>query len=477
MVPADVRLLTSKELFISQAALTGEALPVEKFAADELMSGDGSPPTVEKWSSVFELPSICFMGTNVVSGTAQAVVVTTGPRTYFGSLAKAIVGKRAMTSFDRGVSAVTWLLLKFIGVMVPVVFIINGLTKGNWTEAFFFSLAVAVGLTPEMLPMIVTANLARGAVVMSRHKAIVKNLNSIQNFGAMDILCTDKTGTLTRDKIILERYLDIHGDEKEDVLEYGYLNSYYQTGLKNLMDKAVLRHGEVERSLKLQERYRQVDEIPFDFVRRRMSVVVEEENTKHLLICKGAIEELLSISTRAESNGEVVPIEDALREQMRALTHDLNEDGLRVIAVAYKETDPKQRVYSVKDETDMVLVGFLAFLDPPKETAAEAIRALAQHGVQIKVLTGDNEVVTRKICKEVGLQVEAALLGRQIEEMSDGELAEVVEGTTIFAKLSPTQKARVVSALQRRDHTVGFLGDGINDAPGLREADVGRRSH
>jgi len=473
MVPADVRLLMSKDLFISQAALTGEALPVEKFSGFDSVAGNGLSAQVADISSPFELPNICFMGTNVVSGTASAVVLTTGNRTYFGSLAKTIIGQRAMTSFDRGVNSVTWLLIKFMVVMVPLVFLINGLTKGNWTEAFFFALAVAVGLTPEMLPMVVTANLARGAVAMSRRKVIVKNLNSIQNMGAMDVLCTDKTGTLTRDKIILERHLDVHGDTNLDVLKYGYLNSYYQTGLKNLLDKAALEHGEIHHALKVEENYTLVDEIPFDFVRRRMSVVVEKEHTQHLLICKGAVEELLAICTQAKSNGNSVPVDDPLRKQMMRLTRGLNEDGMRVIGVAYKETEATQRVYSVKDETAMTLVGFLAFLDPPKETALEAINALARHGVQIKVLTGDNEVVTRKICKEVGLGVEHTVLGKEIEDKSEEDLEELVEQTTVFAKMSPMQKAQVVKALQRRGHTVGFLGDGINDAPALREADVG----
>ncbi len=473
MVPADVRLVASKDLFVSQAALTGEALPVEKFSSPEAGPGNGSSPRPAADSSPFEQSNVCFMGTNVVSGTATAVVLRTGNRTHFGSLARLIVGRRAMTSFDKGVNAVSWLLIRFMLVMVPLVFVINGLTKGDWTEAFFFALAVAVGLTPEMLPMIVTANLARGAVTMSRRKVIVKNLNAIQNMGAMDVLCTDKTGTLTRDKIILERHLDVDGSENEEVLKYGYLNSYYQTGLKNLLDLAVLQHVEVHASLKVEENFRQLDEIPFDFVRRRMSVVVEDEKRRRVLICKGAVEELLSICTRAERGGRLAPINDDLRRGAKEVARELNEDGLRVIAVAYKGVTAARRTYSVRDETEMVLVGFLAFLDPPKETAAEAIRALARHGVQVKVLTGDNDIVTRKICRGVGLPVDRAVLGRELEGKADAELEEIVERTTIFAKLSPTEKARVIKALQRRGHTVGFLGDGINDAPALREADVG----
>jgi Mg2+-importing ATPase len=473
MVPADVRLLTSKDLFVSQAALTGEALPVEKYEPSELGNGKGAAPQAMPNANPLESPNLCFMGTNVVSGIATAVVVTTGSRTYFGSLARSVSGQRALTSFDRGVSAVSWLLIRFMAAMTPLVFLINGLTKGDWTEAFFFAVAVAVGLTPEMLPVIVTANLGRGAVTMSRRKVIVKNLNAIQNLGAMDVLCTDKTGTLTRDRIILERHLDIHGKTKEEVLRYGYLNSFYQTGLKNLLDISVLEHGELRHQLELEEDYRKVDEIPFDFARRRMTVVVEQERRQRLLICKGAVEELLSICAKAESDVGVVPLDDAMRRQAKAVTRGLNEEGMRVLAVAYKKMTEPKFPYSVADESDLTLAGFLAFLDPPKETAAEAIRALAQHGVEVKVLTGDNEVVTRKICRDVGIEVKQAVLGRDLERKSDAELEELAGRTTIFAKLSPTQKARVIKALQRQGHTVGFLGDGINDAPALREADVG----
>jgi Mg2+-importing ATPase len=475
MVPADVRLLGSKDLFISQAALTGESIPVEKHQPSS-NNNDGQGYLEDAGASSgtqFDLRNICFMGTNVVSGTAAAVVVATSNHTALGSLARAIVGKRAMTSFDRGVNSVSWLLIRFMLVMVPLVFLINGLTKHNWTEAFFFALAVAVGLTPEMLPMIVTANLARGAVAMSCRKVIVKNLNAIQNMGAMDVLCTDKTGTLTRDKVILERHLDIYGDTDPEVLNYAYLNSFYQTGLKNLLDIAVLEHGELRHQLRLGQDFHKIDEIPFDFVRRRMSVVVEQRDKEHLLICKGAVEEMLDICARVRSKGEVVPLDDSLREESKSSARTLNEDGLRVLAVAYKEIPDPRFPYAVVDESEMVLAGFLAFLDPPKETAAEAISALAQHGVQIKVLTGDNEIVTRKICREVGLSVDQTVLGNTLAVMTDEELDETVEGTTVFAKLSPIDKSRVIKALKRTGRTVGFLGDGINDAPALREADVG----
>jgi Mg2+-importing ATPase len=430
--------------------------------------------------ALFEKPNIALMGTNVVSGAATAVVVTTGRNTQFGSLAQSVAGKRALTSFDRGVNSISWLLIRFVLVMSPLVFLINGLTKGDWTEAFFFAIAVAVGLTPEMLPMIVTANLARGAVEMSRRKVIVKNLNAIQNLGAMDVLCTDKTGTLTIDKVILEKHLDLNGETCEAVLSYAYLNSFYQTGLKNLLDRAVLEHAELKHQLDLKKTFRQVDEIPFDFARRRMSVVVEKSGTERILICKGAVEEVLGICTRAQltcdgklDDGTIVRLDDAVRAQAKAMTRRLNEEGFRVIGVAIKTVRQEDYPYSVKDETEMTLIGFLAFLDPPKESAAEAIKALHAHGVEVKVLTGDNEIVTRKICREVGLEVKGVVLGRDIENRTDAELEEIAARTTVFAKLSPVQKSRIIQALKRRGHTVGFLGDGINDAPALREADVG----
>ena len=460
MVPADLRLLTAKDLFISQAILTGESLPVEKIAA----AGEGDT------GNPLELPTVCFMGTNVVSGTATAVVVATGERTYLGSLARSLSGQRVQTSFDRGVKSVSWLLLRFMAVMVPVVFVINGLDKHDWLNAAMFALSVAVGLTPEMLPLIVTANLGKGALAMSRRKVVVKRLNAIQNFGAMDVLCTDKTGTLTLDKIVLERHLDLDGEESDEALEFGYLNSRFQTGLKNLMDKAVLSHRDLE---PIAERYHIVDEIPFDFQRRRMSVVVSGNDGQHLLVCKGAVEEMLSICSRARIGGEVIELTDERRREIRAMTRDLNEDGLRVLVVAVADHAAHNRPYSVADEAGLTAVGCLAFLDPPKDSAATAIKALNHHGVAVKVITGDNEAVTRKICAEVGLDVEHSALGRDIEALDDAALDAMVARTTVFAKMSPLQKARVVKSLQRQGHTVGFLGDGINDAPALREADVG----
>jgi P-type Mg2+ transporter len=464
MVPADVRLLNAKDLFVNEAALTGEAMPVEKFPALT-----GEPP-----KAVVELPNICFMGTNVISGTASALVVATGGRTYFGSIASTISEQRQLTSFDRGVQRFIWLMIRFILVMVPLVFLINGFLKHNWAEAFLFAVAVAVGLTPEMLPMLVTINLAKGAIAMSRKKVIVKRLNSIQNFGAMDVLCTDKTGTLTQDKVILERHVDVFGEENDRVLELAYLNSHYQSGLKNLLDVAVLQHVELRTQLQTATRYVKVDEVPFDFQRRRMSVVVEKDHATHILICKGAVEEIFSVCTRAEGrSGEVIALGDEHSEELRAVIRELNEDGFRVIAVAYKELPSGQTVYSIKDESDLILVGYIAFLDPPKDTAAAALKVLREHGVAVKILTGDNEIVTRKVCRDVGLDVGHVVLGSELEGMSDEALADAAETTSVFAKLSPQQKARVIKALHLRGHVVGFLGDGINDGPALKAADVG----
>lgn len=463
MIPADVRLLSAKDLFINQSALTGESLPVEKMATAVEKAG-GSP---------LELPNLCFMGTNVVSGTAIALVVMTGASTYFGALAGTLGGERLQTSFDKGVHKFTWLMIRFMAIMVPTVFLINGVTKHAWGDAFLFALAVAVGLTPEMLPVILSANLAKGALVMSKRKVIVKRLNSIQNFGAMDVLCTDKTGTLTQDKVFLEKHVDINGNENERVLEFAFLNSYYQSGLRNLLDVAVLEKVEMYADLHPEKNYRKVDECPFDFQRRRMSVVVEEEHARHLIICKGAVEEIFSICTRAEVEGKTKTLvkDDLLR--LQDVTLALNEDGFRVIAVAYKEIIEPKRFYSLQDESEMVLLGYIAFLDPPKDTAEQAIAKLRQHGVAVKVLTGDNETVTRKICTEVGLEVEHIVLGANVEKMSDEALAEVAEEASVFAKLAPDQKARVIRALHRKGHVVGFLGDGINDGPALKAADVG----
>ena len=474
MIPADCRIIQSKDLFVSQAMLTGESMPAEKRNL-AIRNADNISP--------LELDNICFMGTNVVSGSATAMIVTTGNQTYFGSISKSIVGKSAETSFDKGVNKVSYLLIKFMLIMVPLIFVINGVVKGNWMEALLFAIAVAVGLTPEMLPMIVTANLAKGAVSMSKRKVIVKRLNAIQNLGAMDVLCTDKTGTLTMDKIVLERHLNIFGDEDEEVLKWAYLNSYHQTGLKNLLDLAVLDHLEVHDYLKVEEYFLKVDEIPFDFQRRRMSVILKQRNGKHLLICKGAVEEMLDLCSHAFNPGEdkqlhiendiVIPMDADVRKKILNTSKKLNEEGLRVLLVAIKEFDDRALTYSVEDEKDMVLTGFIGFLDPAKPSAKTSIEALQKLGVTVKVLTGDNEIVTKKICRDVGISYSNILLGSELEKMSDAELQNKIDDISILAKLSPVQKARVIKLLQAKGHTVGFMGDGINDAAALKEADVG----
>ena len=463
MIPADLRLLDTKDLFINQSALTGEAMPAEKFAH----------PCGEEINDPFDLPNVCFMGANVVSGFATGVVLRTGAHTFFGRLADEIAGRRVPTAFDQGISRFTWLMIRFIIVMVPTVFLINGLTKHDWLEALLFAVAVAVGLTPEMLPMIVTVNLAKGAIAMSRAKVIVKRLNAIQNFGAMDVLCTDKTGTLTQDRIILKRHLDIRGEESERVLQYAYLNSHFQSGLRNLLDVAVLEHVELHRILKIDQSFAKVDEIPFDFSRRRMSVIVSHGQDKHVLICKGAVEEIFAVCTRYEIDGTTGDLDASHFATAKEETIALNSDGFRVVAVAYKELDTCQAAYSVADESGLTLLGYIAFLDPPKESAGAAIVALARKGVAVKILTGDNEVITRKICREVKVEAGEILLGAQLERMDDTELADAAERTTVFAKLNPSQKERIVQALHRKGHVVGFLGDGINDSPALKVADVG----
>jgi P-type Mg2+ transporter len=465
MIPADLRLLSAKDLFVNQAALTGEAMPVEKNAAAVVRPDEGE--------DAFDLPNVCFMGGNVVSGYATGVIVNTGSSSYFGQLADVIAGQRVETSFEKGISRFTWLMIRFILVMVPTVFLINGLSKGNWLEALLFALAVAVGLTPEMLPMIVTTNLAKGAIAMARKRVIVKRLHAIQNFGAMDVLCTDKTGTLTQDRIILKRHLDIHGDDCDRVLEYAYLNSHYQSGLKNLLDIAVLQHVELGKELHEEHQYHKVDEIPFDFVRRRLTVVLGREDGKHVLICKGAIEEVFAVCSRYEVDGESGALDSSHLETAKQQSAKLNADGFRVIAVAYKELDAGKNDYTIADESDLTLLGYVAFLDPPKESAGPAIAALGRAGVRVKILTGDNEIVTRKICGDVGLAVDGVVLGRDIDAADDKALGDLVESHSVFAKVSPAQKARIITACQHNGHVVGFLGDGINDSAGLKAADVG----
>jgi Mg2+-importing ATPase len=476
MIPADVRLIASRDLFVSQAALTGEALPVEKYdTLGAVVEKSAMGGQAQDGGGFLDLANVCFLGTNVVSGTATAIVVATGPRTYFGSLAKSIVGQRAQTAFDRGVNSVSWVLIRFMLIMVPVVLLINGFTKGDWLEAFLFAVSVAVGLTPEMLPMIVSANLAKGAMAMANCKVVVKRLNAIQNFGAMDVLCTDKTGTLTQDKIILEHHVDVSGKEDERVLELAWLNSHHQSGLKNLLDVAVVKYAAQYPQFRAPHLYKKIDELPFDFVRRRMSVIVDNPQGGHLLVCKGAVEETLGISTFVRLGDALEPLDTVLRQELMATTREYNEDGFRVIAVATREFPPGETKaqYSKDDEQALVVQGFLAFLDPPKETAGPAIAALREHGVTVKILTGDNIVVTRKICREVGLDAGETVLGRDIEDVDEEALRALVEKATVFAKISPLQKARIIKALQANGHTVGFLGDGINDAAALRDADIG----
>lgn len=467
MLPADVRILDAKDLFVSQASLTGESEPIEKI-----------PMVNETRDAITDYTNIAFMGSNVISGSASAVVVTVGDHTLFGSMASEVAHEAVETSFSKGVNAVSWVLIRFMLVMVPLVFVANGITKGDWLSAFLFGISIAVGLTPEMLPMIVTTCLAKGAVSMSKKQTIVKNLNSIQNFGAIYILCTDKTGTLTQDKVVLEYHLNVNGEDDLRVLRHAYLNSYFQTGYKNLMDVAIIQKTEEEEAddpqlVDLSEHYVKVDEIPFDFARRRLTTVVQNRDGKTQMVTKGAVEEMLSICSFAECDGKVRPMTKELKSRILATVDDLNEKGFRVLAIAQKSNPSPAGAFGVTDECDMVLMGYLAFLDPPKESTADAIKALKAHGVTTKILTGDNDKVTRTICKQVGLKVRNMLLGSDLENMSDQELAKAAETTDVFAKLTPDQKARVVSVFRENGHTVRFMGDGINDASAMKSADIG----
>jgi len=461
MIPGDVRVLSSKDLFVSQGSLTGESLPVEKFHDAE----------TKAVSSPTEINNTCFMGTSVESGTATAVVVATGADTYLGSMAGSLAAAQAPTSFDQGLNRFTWLMIQLMAVMVPLVFLINGLTKHDWKSAFFFSMAVAVGLTPEMLPMIVSVCLAKGALGMSRKKVIVKRLNAIQNFGGMDVLCTDKTGTLTEDRVVLMRHCNVAGRESEEVLLDGYLISYFQTGLKNLLDRAILNsqdfHGQA-----VVEKYQKLDELPFDFTRRMMSVLVADPEGKAILLTKGAPEEVFHQCSHFELDGKLSPMDPQLMVGLKEEYDTLSSDGFRVLAVAKKELPGKQAC-SKDDERELVLKGYVAFLDPPKPTAAHAIEALHKNGLAVKILTGDNQLISRKVCKDVGLSADPMLLGGDVEKMSDAELADAAEKATLFARLSPAHKQRVIRLLRGKGHVVGFMGDGINDAPALKAADIG----
>lgn len=467
IIPADIRVVSCKDLFVSQSALTGESEPLEKT----------QPAVTGELKTITDAPNLAFMGSNVISGTAAGVVVSVGDRTLFGSTARAITKAPAQSSFAKGVNAVSWVLIRFMLVMVPLVLFINGFTKGDWMHAFLFAISVAVGLTPEMLPMIVTTCLAKGAVSMSKEKTIIKKLDSIQNLGAMDILCTDKTGTLTQDKIVLEYHMDVTGSEDLRVLRHAFLNSYFQTGLKNLIDLAI-----IERTYEENEKYNQpdlsllyhkVDEVPFDFSRRRMSVVVADSNGKTQMITKGAVEEILSICTHAEYKGKVELITAELKKDLLRVVEDYNDDGMRVIALAQKTNPSPVGAFSVDDESDMVLLGYLALLDPPKETSGRAIKALAESGVRTKILTGDNDRVTACIARQVGLNSDKILLGSDVENMGGAELQRAVEEYDIFAKLSPDQKAQIVTAIRKNGHVVGYMGDGINDAEAMKASDAG----
>ena len=463
MIPADVRILKSRDLFISQSSLTGESEPVEKI----------SNPLLTDSKNPLELENLAFMGSNVISGSAIAIVINVGDNTIFGGIAKDLSNKKVVTSFEKGINSVSWILIRLMLVMVPIVLFMNGFTKGDWMEAFLFAVSVAVGLTPEMLPMIVSANLAKGAVSMSKKKVIVKDLSAIQNFGAMDVLCTDKTGTITQDKVVLEYSLNIHGKEDSRVLRHAFLNSYHQTGLKNLMDIAIINHANESDIIELWRDYKKVDEIPFDFSRRRMSVVVESKDGKTQLITKGAIEEMLEVSTYVEYYGGIKVITEEIRNEILDRVSKYNSQGMRILGISQKNNPPRANELSAKDEKDMVLMGFLAFLDPPKESTASVINALKDYGVSVKILTGDNDKVTAAVCKQVGIKVNNLLLGSNVEEMDDELLREAVEETNVFAKLSPAQKTKVVAALRANGHIVGFMGDGINDAAAMSEADVG----
>ena len=458
IIPADLRLLSAKDFYVSQAALTGESMPVEKTAA----------PCEVEGKNAIDLSNTCFQGSNVLSGTARGLVVETGARTAFGAIYARLAGQRVLTSFDRGIEGFTWLMIRFMVVMVAAVFFIVGLTKHDWPGALLFGLSVAVGLTPEMLPMIVTVNLSKGALAMGRKQVIVKRLNSIQNLGAMDVLCTDKTGTLTQDRVVLERYVDVTNRSSEDVLRYAYMNSYYQTGLRNLLDRAILAHGDldVERSA------RKVDEIPFDFQRRLMSVVIDHEGS-HVLICKGAVEEIFRACSRYQVDEDINPLIDMLKEDLLEEYENLSRDGYRVMAIAYREFPREKEVFSAADESDLVLLGYLAFFDPPKESAASALEALRRSGVATKILTGDNPLVTRKVCKDVGVVAGRVVTGDQLRGLSQEELSKLAVQEQVFARLNPAQKEDIIRALQRAGHVVGFMGDGINDAPAMKTADVG----
>ncbi len=458
LIPADLRILSAKDFFVTQSALTGESMPVEKGA-------DGNQPAGR---SPFEYTNACFMGSNVLSGSARAMVLVTGARTYFGSLAEKLGAKRELTSFDKGIKSFTWLMIRFMVVMVSATFLIVGLRNHQWTEALIFALSVAVGLTPEMLPMIITVCLSKGALMMSRKKVIVKHLHAIQNFGAMDVLCTDKTGTLTQDHVVLERYVDVTNRTSEDVLRYAYMNSFYQTGLRNLLDRAILAHSDLD----VERNCRKVDEIPFDFKRRRMSVVIDYED-RHVLICKGAVEEVAAVCENYQVDEDINPLIRLIRDDLMDEYRHLSADGYRVLAIAYREFDRTKQTFAVADETEMTLLGYIAFFDPAKDTSARAIEALTRSGVAVKILTGDNELVTRKVCNDVAMAITKIVTGPQLAALDENAFAREVSEANVLARLTPDQKEKVIKTLRAKGHVVGFMGDGINDVLAMKAADVG----
>lgn len=457
MIPADVRIISSKDLFLTQSALNGESFPVEKWP-EQSGTTDGS---------VFDLPNIACLGASVVSGTARGLVIATGPKTQFGQLSQHLVRGETATNFDRGIRSFTWLMMKLIIMLSLFIFAVNAIFKQDILEALLFAVAVAVGLAPEMLPMIVTVNLSKGALEMAKRKVIIKRLDSIQNFGAMDVLCTDKTGTLTKDEVTLVRHCDVEGRENEDILKDAYYTSTFQTGLNNVLEEAVLQATKVDLN-----GISKVDEIPFDFTRKLLSVVIDI-NGQHRLITKGAPEELFKRSTQYVDQGVVRSFTGAEEQKIIAVEENFSRQGFRVLAIAYRDVDHQQHAYSPVDEHDLVFAGFIAFFDPPKETATEAIRRLEDLGITLKVLSGDNELVNAKIGRDVGLPSETLLIGSQVDALNDDELRLAVDRTSIFARVTPIQKERIIQALKRAGHNVGYMGDGINDAPALKAADVG----
>ena len=483
VVPADLRIFSARDLFVSQASLTGESEPVEKRAS---LAADASATAAASAPALTDLESLAFMGSTVISGNARGIVVATGARTMFGEATGTLAGRKRETSFDAGIKSTSRLLMRLMLAMLPVVFVVSGATKGDWVSALLFSLSVAVGLTPEMLPMLVTTCLGKGAVDLSRHHVIVKRLDAIQDLGAIDVLCTDKTGTLTEDRIVLERHLDVNGREDARVLRYAFLNSYFSTGVKNLIDNAIVERalaegtdevnatvGSTTTAEELAERYHDIDELPFDFERRRLSVVVGDAAGHTRMVTKGALEEVLAVCSSVEVDGQVLPLTDELRTQVVRRGEALADEGMRVLGVARKNEPAGAATLTVADERNMVLIGYLAFLDPPKESSAAAIRALAAHGVATKVLTGDSPRVAAHVCRAIGIDAEHVLTGVDVEAMNDGELADAVQRTNIFAKLSPAQKARVVRTLRGLGHAVAYMGDGVNDAAAMRESDCG----